>query len=283
MKKNFKLLLFILIMIPVVAFANDEYVNYYGLVINEEEYNNLLGLGFSEDEIYYMSEEEFYANKDIESSLEAVETKYYVSTVRYDSLGRAVHSTNLEVTEDEYKDNSVALFSTTIVETTYKELKTTIAQAGTKYRYKVTLTWKRMPAVRSYDIIGIGIEEVLVYINSDLTFNLNYCISNTCYNTNEYHMDTYGTSGAGVNFQMPTSSSVTGIRTYFYFDVSKQNPDTVLTVQYADGDYSHAIRTVTAGQANGYYVNQSGIDLFDEVEDYYDTINAAEAAWGGSW
>ena len=84
MKKKFKLLLLLIFMLgPVVVFASENYVNYYGIEMNEEEYANLLGLGFTEDEIYHMESEEFNANKDIESSLEAVSTKYYVSISLY--------------------------------------------------------------------------------------------------------------------------------------------------------------------------------------------------------
>ena len=284
MKKKFKLLLLLIFMLgPVVVCANENYVNYYGIEMNEEEYANLLGLGFTEDEIYHMESEEFNANKDIESSLEAVSTKYYVSTSRYDSLGRVVFSNTTEVSEAEYNDSSIMTRNGTAeIETAYKRMTTTISQAGTKYRYKVTLTWKQMPKVRSYDIIAIGLEPTLVYRNSSVTFNQTYCISNNCTNTATYSMNVNSIAGAGVSFKLPTSTSITGLRSYFYYDVSKEY-DGTLEVMYADGDYAHATRTVTASQATGYYVNQVGIMLDSGIASYYDSISSAEAEWNGSW
>ena len=284
MKKKFKLLLLLIFMLgPVVVFASENYVNYYGIEMNEEEYANLLGLGFTEDEIYHMESEEFNANKDIESSLEAVSTKYYVSTSRYDSLGRVIFSNTTEVSEAEYNDSSIMTRNGTAeIETAYKRMTTTISQAGTKYRYKVTLTWKQMPKVRSYDIIGIGLEPALVYRNSSLVFNQTYCISNNCTNTATYSMANYSTAGAGVSFKLPTSTSITGLRSYFYYDVSKEY-DGTLTVMYADGDYAHATSSITAGNATGFYVNQVGIMLDSGIASYYDSISSAEAEWNGSW
>ena len=283
MNKKLKLLLLTFIFIPVFVYANDSYVNYYGIEMNETEYSNLLGLGFTEEEIYHMEEEEFNANKNIESSLEATTTKYYVETVRYDSTGRVVHSNTSEVTEEEYNDDMILnMRSTATTETTYKKMVTTIAQAGTKYRYKVTLTWKQLPKVRSYDIIGIGIEPSLVSITSDVVFNQTYCISNSCTNSSTINNSYYSPRGAGASFKLPTSTSITGIRAALYFDVTKDS-NTTLTVMYADGDYAHATSTVTANQATGFWVNQAGVILDSGIENYYDDINAAEASWHGTW
>jgi hypothetical protein len=270
-------------MIPVGVCASEEYVNYYGIEIGEEEYSNLLGLGFTEEEIYHMESDEFNANKNIESALEAITTKYYVDTTRYDSLGRVVYNNVTEVTEQEYNDSGIMTRdASAYVETGYKKMTTTISQAGTKYRYKVTLTWKQMPRVRSYDIIGIGYEAVLVYRDSSIVFNQTHCISNNCTNTNSFIMDYYGLSGTGVSFKLPSSTSITGLRSYFYFDVSKYY-DGTLTFMYAYGDYAHATQNVTVNQSTGYYVNQAGIILDSGVINYYDTIPSAEAEWNGNW
>lgn len=284
MKKKIKWLLLTFIFVPSIVFADDSYINYYGIEINEPEYSNLLGLGFTEEEIYHMEQEEFDANKNIESALEASTTKYYVETVRYDSTGRVVHSNTSEVTEEEYNDDMILnMRSTATTETTYKRMVTTISQAGTKYRYKVTLTWKQLPKVRSYDIIGIGIEPSLVTITSDVVFNQTYCISNNCTNTNNYYTDSYTYTGAGVSFKLAANSGITGLRSYLYYDVSKQNSSQTLNYQYADGDYSHATSNISANLTYNFYVNQIGIVLVNDISGYYDAITSAEAAWSGTW
>lgn len=284
MNKKLKLLLLTFVFVPSFVYASENYINYYGIEMNETEYSNLLGLGFTDEEIYHMEEDEFNANKNIESALEASTTKYYVETVRYDSTGRVVHSNTNEVTEEEYNDDMILnMRSTATTQTTYKKMVTTIAQAGTKYRYKVTLTWRQLPKVRSYDIIGIGVEPALVAISSDVVFNQTYCISNSCTNTNSFYSDSYTFTGAGVSFKLASNSGITGLRSYLYFDVSKANPSQTLNYQYADGDYSHATSAVTANQSMGYYVNQTGIVLDADISGYYDAITSAEAAWSGTW
>ena len=66
---NKKSYMYILLSLFIFAFCignvnASEYTNYYGINMTEQEYNNLLNLGFTEDEIYYMSEESFELNKD---------------------------------------------------------------------------------------------------------------------------------------------------------------------------------------------------------------------------
>ena len=284
MNKKLKLLLLTFVFVPSFVYASEKYVNYYGIEMNETEYSNLLGLGFTDEEIYHMELDEFNANKNIESALEASTTKYYVETVRYDSTGRVVHSNTSEVTEEEYNDDMILnMRSTATTQTTYKKMVTTIAQAGTKYRYKVTLTWRQLPKVRSYDIIGIGVIPSIVSISSDMVFNQTYCISNSCTNTNTYFTDIYSLAGAGVSFKLASNSGITGLRSYLYFDVSKQNPSQTLTEQYADGDYSHATSNIASYLSADFYVNQTGIVLNADISGYYDAITSAEAAWSGTW
>ena len=54
-----------------------EYENYYGIEMTNEEYNTLLNLGFSEDEIYYMNEETYLENKDLDATLFSKNKRYY--------------------------------------------------------------------------------------------------------------------------------------------------------------------------------------------------------------
>ena len=68
MKRKFIILLLIFIL-PVVAFAEEKYVNYYGVEFSEEDYSTMVELGFSEDEIYYMSVEEYNNNQTKENLL----------------------------------------------------------------------------------------------------------------------------------------------------------------------------------------------------------------------
>ena len=161
-------------------------------------------------------------------------------------------------------------------------MTTTISATGSNYRYKVSLVWKIMPATRSYDIIGIGIINSLVRVGSSLTFNQNYCISNSCTNTSTINSSNTSETGAGVSFKLPTSSNITSLSSYLYFTVVKDTTSTI-TAMCAYGDYSHATSSITAGNAQGFYVTAGGIDLDDEIMSYYDSIDKATATWTGSW
>ena len=70
---------------------------------------------------------------------------------------------------------------------------------------------------------------------------------------------------------------------YLYYDVSKQNTNQTLNIQYADGDYSHATSSITSNLTYNFYVNQIGIVLLDNISGYYDAITSAEAEWSGTW
>ena len=258
------------------------YQNYYGIEMTEEEYNNLEQLGFEETDIYYMSEDEFNYNKDIEGNLEATSTRYFAHITRYDATGRIISSNDMEITEEDYNSEVVMPIGDAYIETTYKRLKTVIATSGSKYRYKVTLTWKMMPAVRSHDIIGIGCVSSRVYIDATSPrFSQTSCIGTSCTNTATYVGSYIGTNGAGVSFKLPSSTSITTLHSFYFYDVNKAT--STVTSMIAYGDYADAVKTISAGASDGFWVDQGGIDLVDSIEDYYDTINSANATWSGSW
>lgn len=282
MKRKFIILLLVFVL-PVVAFAEEKYVNYYGVEFSEEDYSTMVELGFSEDEIYYMSVEEYNNNRNIDATLEATTTRYFVNIIRYDSTGRMISDSEMEVNEEEYNSESISMYGNGLVETTYKKMTTTISATGSNYRYKVSLVWKKMPATRSYDIIGVGIEGGKVRISGgSMVFNQNYCISNSCTNTNTINSSSTSSTGGGVSFKLPTSTSITSLSSYVYFTVLKVGSSTITSLS-AYGDYSHATKSISGGTAQGFYVDAVGIDLDEALIPYYDSIDRAIATWSGSW
>ena len=283
MKRKIFIILLLIVILPVVAYAEESYVNYYGIEFTGDEYSTMLELGFLENEIYYMSQEEFDNNRNIDANLEATTTRYFVNIIRYDSTGRMISDSEMEVDEEEYNSEIIAMYGSGLTETTYKKMTTTISATGSNYRYKVSLLWKRMPATRSYDIIGIGIDYGLVYISGgSMVFNQNYCVSNSCTNTSTYNSSNVSGTGGGVSFKLPTSTSITTLSSYLYFNVSKNTTSTITELN-AFGDYSHATTSVSSGSAYGFYVDSGGIDLDDGIFGYYDSIDKATATWNGTW
>lgn len=255
-----------------------EYVNYQGISMTEEEYNNLLNLGFTEDEIYYMGEETFEQNKNIQSSLEVVSEKYYKTV--YTDLNGGTYST--ELTEDEYNNQS-SMNTRGTVETTYKSMVTTMSRnSDNTFRYKVTLLWKQFPAVRSYDIIGAGFSDD-VYISSGVYFGFYYCdASGNCPESSLYYNKKKLSTGGSVVYKLP-SGDIRSLGSTLYYDVSKNNSSDTITELEMCGDYSHATASVSSSNISEYTIHSSGIQLYPVISGYYDEIPCALVGWSGTW
>ena len=81
MKKNIKYALFIGLFVLLGISLNEvkahQYTNYFGIQMSVDEYMTLLNLGFTDDEIYYMDEDTFNENKDLDAELLSKSDKYY--------------------------------------------------------------------------------------------------------------------------------------------------------------------------------------------------------------
>ena len=199
----------------------DVYENYFGINMTSEQYNNLLNLGFSENEIYYMSEETFEINKDLNATLLTKNQTYY-KTIYTDLNGNPLTT---EITKNEYENQSPMNARGTIV-TEYKTMVTTISQNGNYFRYKVSLGWNNMPSTRSYDIIGIGFDDP-VYIYSPVYFAYAYCFSDgSCTSSADYYHRTKTSTGGSVVYKLPTSNII-GLEAVLYYDVAKNTSNTI--------------------------------------------------------
>lgn len=253
-----------------------EYVNYYEISMTTEQYNNLLNLGFSEDEIYYMDENTFEQNKDLSAELVSKNQKYYKTI--YTDLNGNVQTT--EITKDEYENQS-EMNTRGTVNTEYKTMISTISKLTNTFRYKVNLGWKQMPSVRSYDILGIGFEDD-IYISSTLYHGYTYCISTgDCTTSTLYYYRQSTSTGATVVYKLP-GSEAKSLSAYLYFDVSKDTSGTITRLDMC-GDYSHAT-TSSVGYSNysTHGISIMGIELGSNIG-YYDAIPCANSSWSGSW
>lgn len=187
-----------------------------------------------------------------------------------------------EVTKEEYdsSEHHIQTRGSATTETTYKKLTTTILNNGSLYRYKTTLTWKQIPAVRSYDVIGIGHYSSVKY-NSSSYFEQSYCLTNgTCKTSTTYYPQYYST-GVSATFKVP-EGSLSSLSQTLFFDVTKNVNATIIS-QAAYGDYGHATETVSVSQAQSHSIGTSGIQFTNGVGNKYDNIQPAVATWSGSW
>lgn len=277
--KNNKLFLYVLMIGFVFTLAIGQtkasnYINYYGISMSTQEYNNLTNLGFSEEEIYYMDEQTFLDNKDLSAILVAKNEKYYKSI--YTDLNGDSYS--VEITKEEY-DNQGSITTRGYVETEYKYVTSTIAQNGTKYRYKVSMSWKSIPSTHSYDIIGIGFEDN-VSISGLVNFYYYSCDSDeNCGTSGAFYDKKELSTGGSVVYKIP--EDIAALSATLYYDVSKNTTDTITHLDIC-GDYSHATSNVGSSLYTDYTININGIVLGSGFS-YYDAIPCATASWSGSW
>ena len=251
------------------------FTNYYGLEINEEEYTNLENLGFTPDEIYYMTEDIFKANKDIEATLVS-RTKKYFKTV-YPTYG---NSYSVEVTADEYyshDDNNLR----GIVQTAWRTEESTISATSLGYRYKMVTSWDMIPPDKYYDVIGIGFDDS-VHIYANTIFYYNYDISSGSHYTSFNYYDINLTAtGASFSYQLP--SSFVGLTTTMFYDVQKDDPNSTITSLYICGDYAHAITSVSGAQADSHSINVGGIFFNPMVIYSFDEVPCCDAYASVNW
>lgn len=272
---------------PIVN-ATAYYTNYNNIEMTEQQYNNLVQLGFNENEIYQMGREEFEANKNIEGTLVSENESYYKTTT---VTQNGITTSNSEIiTKEEYQmeknSNTPQIRSgyDGIVTTEYKQMRTSMTEIDQyQYRYKVTLTWLNMPSKRSYDIIGLGFEQAIVQLNSSINFQQNYTFSSGSSYSSVVCVPQQFDTGISAVFLLP-SGSLNALSSYLYYNVRKVDDDYTVTYMEAGGDYSHATSSISETNAQRHSVNHvTGIELDSAIDDKYDSINVARAIWYGEW
>lgn len=204
--------------------------------------------------------------------------KYYKTTITQNK-----ESNTIEISKEEYdlaKIETVKNRGIGETETTYKKLTTSILSNSSRYRYKAVLQWKNFPAVRSYDVIGIGHYSNVKYYSS-LNFSQTYCLTNGSCSTSTTHYPNITSTGVGASFKVP-EGNLSSLSQTIFFDVQK-NVSGTINSQAAYGDYSHATKTVSSSQSKKYSIGTSGIKFTDGIGDYYDDIPTAISTWNGNW
>lgn len=260
------------VQLDVKAQEKKNFINESGVKIEELKYQNLLNLGFTEDQIQFMSQEEYDRNKDLIGEIVSEKIVYLKNDNGQDR----------EISEEEYNQlDSILLLGMQAgyIETGAKKMTTTIVSTNGRYRYKVDLDWKSMPSVRSYDIIGIGIDSN-VKLFLDPYFKQNFCYSLTECSSSTVHSYKNTSTGGSAAFKLP-SSKVVKLASYLYFDVVK-NTSATITSQNAYGDYAHATKSISEANSRNYNITKSGI-TFNGISSYYDEIPCATAKWTSSW
>lgn len=263
-----KIILAIIISAFMIINVNADIVNENKICISNSEYNNLINLGFSHDEIETMQYDIYTKNKDIQSELIGKQIKYYKTVYRMNSINimstsqsRMVQTT--EISEEEFNKsddkNEFIINGNEIVQTEYKKMELSLSyiSSSKQYRTKNVLTWKKMPFNRSYVIIAMANNNAVSEpVANTYHADIFYKTYNTCLQTTSSSTKTSGftykktPSGAGVSFILPSDSYIN----YSWNDLLGQSYPCV-DIKYkngATGTYS-APQKISAMRITLYY------------------------------
>lgn len=221
-----------------------------------------------------------------EQKIVSQNTKYY-KTIEYIESNNLLYSTKkplvetIEITKEEFEteENTIITNQSTIINTSYKRMTSTISKNGNGYRYSNEVFWKKTPVTRSYDIIAIGFNKN-VKVKSNVSFKLEYTNNSGNIVTSTTNYLQKFTTGVGTVFEMP-SGDVTNITVTLSFDVEKNTTET-LYAQDIYGDYAHATSIISLANAKKFTVNDAGIVL-NGTSSYYDEISTANVTYVGTW
>lgn len=259
--KKIKILLIVFITYYMGISSVYSYFNNRGVKIEEDIENKLINLGFSKNEIMNLSEDEVNENIILNGNLVSKNIETYYLDFDEGIMPNAISNGNTS--------------------TEYKQMTTTISKLSNgKFRVKNTLVWKKIPKVRSYDIIGIG-HLSNVKKSSDIKYKITYCVSNDCSSDSTNGNIFSSATGSTVTFKVP-NSNITTLEIYMYYEIGK-NTNSIIKQLNIYGDYSHATSSVTKLNAAKHKINTSGILLDSSIENSYDSINCSVAKWTGNW
>ncbi len=277
------------------------YINNENLEMTEQQYNNLLNLGFTEEQIERMDYNTFVENKDINATLVSEIGRYVKTTTSFrNGIKRTVTQelTKKEIEHDMALNQQQKQIQTTFDRTIsgalydgltindyrYVSTKIAILNDNDSMRFKTDVEWLEMPSTRSYDIVGIGIEASKIHIISIIAFREDWQLSNgsfgydlTCYPKIE-------STGGSALYGLP-SGSLEQLKSYMYITVAKNNNVPSITELVAYGDSKHALSSVNPNNVfANYTVNTgAGIDIDYPYCNSYDSILPADAHFYGLW
>lgn len=230
--------LFLMLTPKVNAKEYNFFVNANGVEMNETEYNNIIrihGESFVNQitQKMFESNKEYYSNPDISIEIKESDTGYRPYS--------------------------------TIFDTNYKTLKiATISSQTSSKLVVVTLSWKTMPKVKSYDVIGVRL------VNTQFDGNITTLVSFDGSSSNIAGSKKFNNGyGASVKLKEDCSS----IKLQQSFKASAGG-----TVY---GSYQHAVRNISLSDSQNFTISSNGLggvfkfnnnDLFDKMSGVYISI-----------
>ena len=237
--------------------AETFYTNENGVQMTEEQYNKMVTL-YQEDRTSVLTQEEFEQFKDASIVDNAVlyEKEVIVNgeVISQEYVSEEEYNAYLAEKED-YDTKSGGSSS---YETSYKKLTGTVVDNGNHhYAFVGSLSWKKVPKVRSYDVFAF---RLLNFTYSGVTGTQTYFTSgghtNIYYNTSSAGYKGLS-NGAGISMNLKDGSNITS------YSMSITASLTGTNLSYGHGNvyvsYQHASVNVTRAQSMSYTLSGTGL------------------------
>ena len=283
----------LILMSTTVVNASNEvyYINRKNVEMTEREYNNLLSLGFSENYIDGMDQDEFMENKDLEGTTLA-EAKKYIKTSTIMRNGIKI-TTSEEITEEEARklqehnmnrDPYGNYYDGMILNDVILMTSRISGVGDTMMRFMNTVEWQTLPTTRYYDIIGIGFDQNKVQFGTIIVCRQEWVTEDGGHDGDNTCSPKYVSTGGLAVIKLP-EDTIQSLESTIYFNVIKQNNVGTITSLYAVGDYAHAVSNVTPTDLMSHIsINDSvGIIIDATYASYFEGISAAVASFNGTW
>lgn len=237
MKKLYIIAILSMIFISNVNAQEIYYENNNGVILNEHEYNII-------SEFYWKGYQEYLTNKDYEF-------------LKKNGLFENEIETK-EINDSNINDSNFNLLSISEHTTANKSLKMSTS-CSTNCLVAISLNWINLPKIRSYDILGIYIDNTSIKRIDNTIIETNKGRSNYAY-TNK------ASNGIGTSFKLPTD--VTYLRISQTLTVEKKGS--------INASYQHATKTISYANSKKYTFSKTGIggvfSFNTGIQDYYDCM-----------
>lgn len=286
-----------------------------GRELTEKEYTNLSKIGLDDDQIKNLDINTFNEYKDFEVGEQEIVEKYFKEYEAY-----TPHATKVkqyiteEITEEEYNNASEISTYATTHETSYKKLSITLSKSSNLNEPNIrvaeaTLTWKKVPATKSYDVFGFYATTGGLANNPTAMQTMTELAPNSnaeCAVSSKNHLTTYATYhtnwnkkqqtaqlynyGNGISMKLDTNvtnctndlgmffGTITGYKFSILNRAYPVNGGSTVTIR---ASYQHAQSSVTLNESLNYDFSTSGyggaIKFNSSVASKYDQMGGVSA------
>jgi hypothetical protein len=255
--------------------AEAYYTNLNGVEMTEAEYYNIVAK-LSETRASTLTQEQFDKFKqgtivdrntlyqEIVSDENGIITERYISKEEYEKApdeGKAL-------CQEENTTSGNRTSSSGYIETTYKLLNVVLTDYGNNaFDLYGSLTWKRVPACRSYDIFAFRTNYMSYStVNGIQTYFVGNAYTDISYNSSSAGYN-YDSNGAGFSMNLKDGTSITKYEMTLYCELSINNFNYSTAHVYTT--YQHAQTDLTQAQSKSYTFSAGGLG---QVVYFSDTI-----------